>query len=273
MKLSGFQLLTSSWSNPAYDYGHGWLVPPICIWLLVRQLSSIKESLPRYNLHGLWWILPGSLLILVSFHSHQWRLTNGAIPFLLMGAISYFWGRRVAVKCVFPLFFFWFCIPVPGFQQATNGMQILATEAARWCTDICGIQTFQEGTSLTLASGEGHSFSIAGGCSGMRSLMALIMISSAWGYIADKLPLWKRITLALSAIPLAVIANAFRVSSIFICAEFIDPAFASKTWHDWSGLIFFFPASLAGLLLLHSMLAGEIPFLKKRRTITRNNNN
>ena len=70
----------------------------------------------------------------------------------------------------------------------------------------------------------------------------------------------------------AILANAFRVASIFICAEYINPAFASKTWHDWSGLLFFCPASLLGLMLLHGLLAGEVPFLKRRRTIIRQSN-
>lgn len=97
------------------------------------------------------------------------------------------------------------------------------------------------------------------------------MISFAWGYLADKLQLWKRILLMVSAIPLAIVANAFRVTSIFICAEYIDPAFASKTWHDWSGLLFFFPASLLGITLIHGLLVGEIPFMKRRRIVIRSN--
>ena len=87
-----------------------------------------------------------------------------------------------------------------------------------------------------------------------------------------ELAIWKRILLALSAIPLPIAANAFRVASIFVCAEYINPAFASKTWHDWSGLLFFFPASLLGLMLLHGLLAGEVPFLKRRRTVIRRTN-
>ena len=99
--------------------------------------------------------------------------------------------------------------------------------------------------------------------------MALVMISFAWGYMADKLALWKRLILAFSAIPLAIIANAFRVFSIFVFAEYVNPTFASKTWHDWSGLMFFFPASLIGLALIHGILTQEIPLFKRRRTIIR----
>ena len=102
--------------------------------------------------------------------------------------------------------------------------------------------------------------------------MALLMISVAWAYLADKLALWKRALLALSAIPLSIVGNAFRVVSIFVCAEYINPAFAGKTWHDWSGLIFFFPATLIGLMLLHGILAGELPFIKKRKVVVRKNN-
>lgn len=269
---SGFQMLIMSWQNPAYDYGHGWLVIPICIWLLVHSCRKINKDKLQGSMHGLWLVFLGSFLFILSFHAHQWRITNGALPLLLLGGIWYFWGKHCAVRCAFPLCFMWFCIPVPIFQHATSGMQIMATNAAAWGTSLLGIQTIQEGTSLTLASGEGLPFSIAGGCSGMRSLMALAMISVAWGYLADKLQLWKRVLLMVSAIPLAIVANAIRVTSIFICAEYIDPAFASKTWHDWSGLLFFFPASLLGITLIHGLLAGEIPFMKRRRIVIRNNN-
>ena len=36
--------------------------------------------------------------------------------------------------------------------------------------------------------------------------------------------------------------------------------------------MFFFPISLLGLIILHSLLAGEIPFFQKRTVITRRNN-
>lgn len=72
----------------------------------------------------------------------------------------------------------------------------------------------------------------------MRSLMALLMLSAAWAYLSD-LKFWKKCVLFLSAIPLAVIGNGVRITSIVVMAEYGNPEFASKTWHDWSGLLFF----------------------------------
>ena len=53
----------------------------------------------------------------------------------------------------------------------------------------------------------------------MRSLMALLMLSAAWAYLSD-LKFWKKCVLFLSAIPLAVIGNGVRITSIVVMAEY-----------------------------------------------------
>ncbi len=260
--------LTYNWDE-ANDYEHGWMVPLLSLYMLGYACRSLKGVCPSMSLHGLWLVIPGILLALLSVRTYQPRVALAGAPLLLTGGVWYFWGRQVAARCAFPLFFLWLCVPVPGFQQATVWMQLLATQMAHYAAALFGVQTLVEGTNIASANGAWDAYTVSGGCSGMRSLMALVMISTAWGYLASGLAFWKRITLALSAIPLAILANAFRVTSIFICAEYVNPAFASKTWHDWSGLLFFFPASLAGLTLLHGLLAGELPLIKRRRVVLR----
>ena len=265
---SAIDWILTSWVLGIHqDFSHGWMIPFISAYMLVQAFRKNEPTSASGSLHGLWILILGALVFLISVRTFQVRIALGSIPFLLTGTVWCYWGWAAARRCAFPFFYLWLLIPHPVLQQATVGMQIIATQLAHHFVALCGIQTIVEGTSITFATGNWDSFQIAEGCSGMRSLMALFMLSCAWGYLADKLSLWKRITLALSAIPLSIIANAFRVGSIFICAEYINPAFASKTWHDWSGLLFFFPASLLGLTLLHGLLAQEIPFLKRRKTI------
>lgn len=258
--------------NKENDYEHGWMVPLLAAYMLWHGAQGLKGQAAAPSLHGLWAVAAGGLVCVLSVRTQQGRVAIAALPFLLSGLIWCYWGGKAALKCAFPCFFLWMSIPLPGFQQATVGLQLLATEGAHWGAHLFGVETVIDGTNISSADGKWDTYSIAGGCSGVRSLMALLMFSVAWGYLADKLALWKRITLALSAIPLSIVANAFRVASIFVCAEYIDPAFAGKTWHDWSGMLFFFPASLTGLVLLHGLLAGEIPFFKKRRVVTRFHN-
>lgn len=260
--------LANTW-NPIVDYEHGWMVPILSLYMLWHAVQHMKGTECAPSLHGIWFIIIGGLLLVLSVRALQPRIAIGAIPFLLSGATWYYWGWKAALKTAFPFFFLWAAIPLPGFQHATVGLQLLSAEMAHWGAGLFGVETVLDGTNVISADGKWDTYNIAGGCSGIRSLMALLMFSVAWGYLADKLALWKRILLALSAIPLAILGNAFRVASIFVCAEYISASFAGKTWHDWSGLLFFFPASLMGLMILHSVLVGEIPFLKKRRVITR----
>lgn len=262
--------LKSAW-NAENDYEHGWMIPLLSLYMLRHAVSKAKNTLgsTKGSLHGLWGVTLGALLCVLAVRTQQGRVAIGALPFLLTGLVWCYWGGRAALASAFPFFFLWLSIPLPGFQQATVGMQLLATQGAHWGAGLMGVETIMDGTNISSATGNWDAYSVAGGCSGIRSLMALLMISVAWAYLADNLSLRKRMVLGLSAIPLAIAANAFRVASIFVCAEYINSAFAGKTWHDWSGLLFFFPASLVGLMLLHGALAGEFPFFKKHRIVVR----
>lgn len=270
-RQSALVWLESAW-NPETDYEHGWMVPPLAAFMLRQAWVNCDKIKKAPSLHGLWLLGLGAILCVLSVRTQQGRVAIAALPFLLSGLIWCYWGFQTFLRCAFPCFFLWLSIPLPGFQQATVSMQLIATDIAHIGAGLFGVQTIVDGTNISSATGNWDTYSVAGGCSGIRSLMALIMISTAWGYLAFNLALWKRVTLALSAIPLAIVANAFRVASIFICAEYINPAFAGKTWHDWSGMLFFFPCSMICLIILHGLLAGEIPFLKKKRVVIRQNN-
>ncbi len=234
--------------------------------MLSHTCRQLKSHVPAASLHGLWSVICGAFLFVVSVRCYQPRICLAALPFLLLGGAWCYWGRDIAIRCAFPFFFLWLMIPVPGLQQATVGLQLLATKLAHWGAGICGVETVMEGTDISSVSGKWETFNIAGGCSGINSLITLLLISSAWGYLTDTFPVWKRLVLAFSAIPLAIICNALRVASIFVCAEYINPAFAAKTWHDWSGLILFFPVAILGLTALHGLLAGEISIFKRKQT-------
>lgn len=265
--LTAFDWMEYNLWSGGDDKGHYWIIPILCVYMLWHKRSDLAKLEKAPSLHGLWLIVLGIIICMLAARTHQGRLPIIALPILLSGMVWYQWGRKAAAITAYPLFFFWLCVPLPIIQPITVHLQLIASQSAHWTAGLFGVETIIDGTNVASATGNWDAYDIAGGCSGLRSLMALIMISFAWAYLADNLSFWKRAVLALSAIPLAVIGNAFRVASIFICAEYVSPAFAGKTWHDWSGLLFFFPISLLGLLLLHGVLTGEIPFMKRRKVV------
>ena len=78
------------------------------------------------------------MLLMLSFRVGQPRVAVGALPLILLGGAWYLAGPQTARLCAFPLLFFWLCIPLPSFQQATVGLQIIATELGHWGASIFG---------------------------------------------------------------------------------------------------------------------------------------
>ncbi|MFD2255846.1 exosortase/archaeosortase family protein [Luteolibacter algae] len=265
---SVFGWLRSAW-NAETDYEHGILFPFVIIGLIVYQLKNLRAVAGQGSWLGLIAVLLGAVYYVISYRTFQPRIAAGGLPFILWGGAYFLWGWQVARILIFPLFFFWLAIPLPSFQQATTHLQLLATSLAHHGSGLFGVETRVVGTTILPVHGDWKPLDIATGCSGIRSLMALLMISSAWAYVA-KIKLWQKALLFLSALPLAIIGNALRVISIFVIAEYGDAEWAATTWHDWSGLLLFYPFSLFLLLVLHSIFEGGLPWKKNsKRRLTR----
>ena len=252
--------LWSAW-NSENDFEHGPMFPLIIAGLIFYRYARLKEVAGNGNYLGLFVVLIGAVLYAAAYRTLQPRVAVGALPILLWGSALYLWGWAVARMLFLPLFFFWLAIPLPSFQQATTHLQLMATSFAHHGASLFGVETLVQGNMISSANGGWEPLEIAKGCSGIRSLMALLMISGAWACIAE-MALWKRAVLFLSAIPLAILGNALRVVSIFVIAEYGNAHWARTTWHDWSGLLLFYPISLMLLLGIHSLLEGGLPWKK-----------
>lgn len=272
---SAFQWLMSAW-NSENDFEHGPLFPFVVGGLLIYRFREMRAAVSPGSNWGMLAVAAGILFYVAAFRTIQPRVAVGALPFLLWGAVLYLWGWRVARIAALPLFFFWLAIPVPSFQQYTVNLQLLSAKLANQGAGLFGVETLLNGTQISSAHGGWEPLEIAKGCSGIRSLMALLMISGAWA-CAVNMPMWKRAVLFISAIPLAIIGNVLRVISIFVIAEYGNSAWARGTWHDWSGLLLFYPISLVLLLCVHSLLEGGVPWKKwhgkkpLRRTVVSHN--
>lgn len=265
---SAFQWIVGAW-NPETDYEHGLLFAPLIVGLILYRHKELKAAAGRGSNWGLVSILIGVILYAAAYRTLQPRIAMGALPFILWGSAYFLWGWQVAKIVMFPLFFFWLAVPLPSFQQATTHLQLVATLMAHHGAALCGVETTVQGNMISPVHGDWKPLEIAAGCSGIRSLMALLMISAAWAYVA-KIAMWKKVLLFLSAFPLAILGNSLRVISIFVIAEYGDAHWARTTWHDWSGLLLFYPFSLLLLLVIHSLLEGGIPWKQRnRRTVSR----
>ena len=247
-----------------YDYGHGRFVPLAMAFLVFRSWKKITSAPRSSEWWGLAILLLGIFFYIVAYRTIQARVAAGSIPFVLFGLIAFLWGRHVAKHFIFPLILVYFAIPLPGLTQATNGLQVIATQIAYHISSLCGADIIAAGTNIQSVTGKWDALKIAEGCSGVRSLIALTFIATVYGYLTQD-RLWKQVVLISVSIPLAILANSIRVTTIVLIAEYWNAEFAAKTYHNFSGFIFF-PLGLSGLLLCGFLINGG--WKRERQTTT-----
>lgn len=254
--VSGRSLAGWAWyaCNMENGFLHGRFIPiafAVMCWM-GWQRSSGEEIQPK-NI-GLFVLAFGLLLYLVSVRTIQPRIAIIGLPFTIIGALAFLFGYQVTRHFVFPAFFWWFAMPVPGLEDAMTGrLQIFTTESCYQVGKLVGMDLVRQGSTITMASAGNVPVNIAEGCSGIRSLMALTMIAAVYANYTQK-SLWKKAVLFASALPLAMIGNFGRIFTILVIAQLGYADFAMRTYHDWAGLLLFFPIALSGLYLIDYLL-------------------
>ena len=82
---------------------------------------------------------------------------------------------------------------------------------------------------------------VAEACSGIRSLQALLALGAVYGYFTQR-AVWKRWALLLLSIPIAIAANALRVSGTGFLAHYFGSEMAQGFYHSFAGWIVFVAA-------------------------------
>lgn len=262
--LSLFGWLMSAW-NGETGLEHGLCMPVVILGLIGYRFRDLRNAAVsgRVSYTGLIAVFFGALLFFASHRIPQPRFAAVGLPILLWGACHFLWGWRVAKIVFFPLILFWLIIPTPRFHFITTHFQLWVVSLTHYFSAVCGVKTVIQGTTILPVTGDWPILHISMGCSNqIYALMPLLLISAGWAYVA-KIRKWQKAVLFLAAIPIAIIGNAIRLTSILVIAEKGDVRWATTTWYDWSGLLLVYPLALLFLLALHSIFLGGLPWKKR----------
>jgi exosortase len=244
--------MVDSW-RPRNDLIHGYVIPFLFVTFVMIAWKDMRKDLVSPSWWGSIFLVVGLMFYVVSVRVIQPRLAIIGLPFLIVGAVQFVCGTAVAKRMLFPSFFWYFAVPVPGIRQATNFLQVWVTESCYTVGTFFGMKLINAGNEIRSATDDWDALNIAEGCSGIRSLMALVMVSAIYAYLTQK-QVWKMVFLFACSLPLALLANFFRIFTIVVLAELGFSEFAAGAYHDWAGLLFFFPIALAGLFIIDKLL-------------------
>jgi exosortase C (VPDSG-CTERM-specific) len=177
------------------------------------------------------------------------------LSFLLAGAFT-FLGSKVLRQHVLPISFLLFAVPVPTVfsEQIEIFLQYTSAEAAYWLMSLVGIPMIREGINFRLPN---IYIQVAQECSGYNSSFCLFMVSVVAGYLFLNSPV-KRAILSFAVIPLAILRNGFRVTTLSALCVYVDPGWIDSDLHHKGGPIFFALSLIPFFLLLWALRKSEI---------------
>lgn len=229
-------MLVSDWIHLP-DFSHGFLIPIVSLYFVYERRKQLTALSPSGNWVGLGGLILGVMLLLFGKLASEWFTMELSLLVVIGGIILFLLGKEMFRALLFPLTFLIFMIPLPSIlmQQITFPMQLFASKVAARSLEVVGIPVLREGNIILLAN---TSLEVAEACSGIRSLISLLALSFVFAYFSQK-EMWKRGLLILSTFPIAIIANAARVSGTGILAHYYGDSAAQGFFHGFSGWILF----------------------------------
>ncbi|HHB90582.1 MAG TPA: exosortase/archaeosortase family protein [Anaerolineae bacterium] len=226
----GRWLANEWWTNDYYS--HGVLVPLVSgffAWRIIPRLERGGDN------RGLLLVGLGVGLYLYFFAYRAFHLTALAVILMLTGIVWTYWGWQGVKQMAFSLAFLLFMIPFPFVEASSLPLSLFTGQLATRLMQALGMDVTVQGAAVTLPNAN---LVVGAQCSGVRSIISLAALTAIFAYLVEG-AWWRKALLFLAVIPIAVLGNIFRVSSLLWVADKWGADAGFTYYHDYSGFAFF----------------------------------
>jgi exosortase len=232
------------------EMGHAFFVPLVAGYVVWNERKRILAQPVKPCRPAALLIVWSFFQMILGFLSADFFTARTAFLIAIVGVIWTVAGTAVLRTLLFPLFILLFMIRIPLFvyQQMTFPLQILASKLATTLLQAFNVPVLRDGNVLELPSGR---LQVIEACSGIRSLLSLTFLSLAYTYFSDRRT-WMRPVIFVCAIPIAIAANAIRITATGLLSEY-NKELAEGFFHTFEGWLLFMVA-LGGLVATHRLI-------------------
>jgi exosortase len=248
--------LGSDWWHDE-NYSHGLLIPFVIAFIVWQERSRFASlsAQPAVWL-GAIGVAVSTLMLWAGTAGAELFVQRFSLVLMLASVVVYFFGVRLMRFVAVPLFLLLLSIPIPQiiFNKIAFPLQLFASRCAVAAMSFFSIPVLRQGNVIELmplGATEPKKLAVVEACSGIRSLMTLVTLAVIYAYFTTpKSPDAKRFTIAravilvLSAVPIAILTNAVRVSGTGVLAHYYGTRVADGFFHSFSGWVVYIAAAL-----------------------------
>lgn len=261
------------------NYSHGLLIPLVIGFILWNERGNLSQTQknPSFIL-GSGLVILALLLLFVGTLGAEIFTQRVSLMVMLGGIVVYFFGWKLWRWLLVPFILLLLAIPIPTiiFNRIAFPLQLLATQVAVDGIRLFAIPVVRQGNVIELlprGAAQVIWLEVVEACSGIRSLMTLVTLALIYAYFTRRerelklfnYDFWRALLLMISAVPIAILTNAARVTLTGILAYNYGKQTAEGFLHSFSGWMVYLVA-LAMLVGLAWVLDFGAKFLRKPKT-------
>lgn len=245
-------LVAEKWEAP--EYSHGYLVAVFAIALLWMRWQPLGRPSAGAVWTGTGLVLFGILMRLGSAYYNFIIPDMVSIIPCLCGVFLMFGGWQTILWAWPAVGFLIFMFPWPDVLERNilRPLQTIATRASTFVLQTLGQSAYSDGNRIMLNEMQ---LGIVDACAGLRMLTIFLALAVAITLVTVR-PLWERILIIVSAVPIALAVNVTRITATGILHLTVGEEIANKVFHDLAGWVMM-PMAL-GLLYLELQLLSHL---------------
>ncbi len=243
----GFEALGVAWATP--EYSHGPLIPILSLYLFLRQLRAadpvtapVTDRWPGFLV-----VLAALVVAMIGNLARIPDIVTYAMILWTFGVLLIAFGWRHGRQFWPPIVHLVFMLPLPAFVywQLSIQLQFLSSEIGVWFIQLMGISVYLDGNIIDLGIYKLH---VAEACSGLRYLFPVMSFSYIFAVLYQG-PTWHKAVLLLSAAPITILMNSFRIGVIGVMVDSFGIEHAEGFLHVFEGWVIF----IACIVLLFTL--------------------
>jgi exosortase D (VPLPA-CTERM-specific) len=233
----GFESLGIAWATP--EYSHGPLIPILSLYLFLRQLRAADPPTapPTDRWPGFVVTLFALFVAMIGNVARIPDIVTYAVILWTFGILLIVFGWRYGKQFWPPIVHLVFMLPLPAFiyWQVSIQLQFLSSEIGVWFIQMMGISVYLDGNIIDLGIYKLH---VAEACSGLRYLFPVMSFTYIFAVLYQG-SLWHKAILLLSAAPITILMNSFRIGVIGVMVDNFGIEHAEGFLHLFEGWVIF----------------------------------
>jgi exosortase D (VPLPA-CTERM-specific) len=238
------------------DFTYSYFIPLVSAYLIWEKRQELADMPSCRTWTGLLPALLGILFFWMGELGGEYTIMFMSLWLLTVGALWSYLGWPKLRVIAFPVSLLLAMIPPPDslYGNLTLRLKLVSSQVGVQMLQMCGLSAYREGNVIDVGFTK---LQVVDACSGLRYFFPLLVLGILLAYFF-KGPLWKKLVIVISAIPVSIVTNSIRIASVGILYQFMGPAAAEGFFHDFSGWLIFM-LSLGILLLEMAVLKRILP--------------